>query len=44
MNFTGTTPYTSPTGVEREMRQGIPLQAVSALVAAISWLVLPFFN
>ncbi len=37
MNFTGTTPYTSPSGVEKEMRWGIPIQALSALIALICW-------
>jgi len=33
MNFTGSTPYTSPSGVEKEMRRAIPLQAATALIA-----------
>jgi len=37
MNFTGSTPYTSPTGVEKEMRMAIPAQAASALAALILW-------
>jgi hypothetical protein len=37
MNFTGTTPYTSPSGVEKEMKWGIPIQAVSALIALTCW-------
>jgi hypothetical protein len=44
MNFTGTTPFTSPTGVEKEMRQGIPLQALSALAAVLVWLAAPFIH
>lgn len=31
MNFTGATPYASPSGVEKEMRQGIPLQMLMAV-------------
>ncbi|QJB58319.1 hypothetical protein HFN16_00670 [Pseudodesulfovibrio sp. zrk46] len=42
MNFTGSTPYTSPTGVEREMRQSLPWQIGGALVATILWLAAPF--
>jgi hypothetical protein len=37
MNFTGATPYTSPSGVEKEMRKAIPLQAAAILIAAVSW-------
>ncbi|OGQ95827.1 MAG: hypothetical protein A2521_00980 [Deltaproteobacteria bacterium RIFOXYD12_FULL_57_12] len=38
MNFTGATPYTSPSGVEKEMRRGIPLQAVAVVLAVVAWL------
>lgn len=37
MNFTGATPYTSPTGVEKEMRKALPVQAAVVLIAAIAW-------
>jgi hypothetical protein len=37
MNFTGTTPFTSPTGVEKEMRRAIPLQIATVLLAAGLW-------
>ena len=37
MNFTGSTPFTSPTGVEKEMRRAIPLQAAGSLAAAALW-------
>jgi hypothetical protein len=37
MNFTGSTPFTSPSGVEKEMRKAIPLQAVTLLLALIAW-------
>jgi len=37
MNFTGSTPYTSPTGVEKEMRKAIPAQALGALAALVLW-------
>ncbi|MGD9173287.1 MAG: mercury methylation corrinoid protein HgcA [Desulfobacterales bacterium] len=37
MNFTGSTPFTSPSGVEKEMRKAIPLQALAMLVALVAW-------
>ncbi len=37
MNFTGSTPFTSPSGVEKEMRKAIPLQAAVALIAIVAW-------
>lgn len=42
MNFTGSTPYTSLTGVEREMRRGLPVQIGLAVMAMIIWLISPF--
>jgi hypothetical protein len=38
MNFTGSSPITSPSGVELEMRRALPLQAAGAAVAAGAWL------
>jgi hypothetical protein len=38
MNFTGSTTFTSPSGVEKEMRQAIPLQAVAAALAGVLWI------
>jgi len=38
MNFTGSTPYTSPSGVEKEMRVAIPLQAVAITLAVAGWI------
>jgi acetyl-CoA decarbonylase/synthase complex subunit gamma len=41
MNFTGSSTYTSPSGVEWEMRRSIPLQAAGVaawLVAVVAWL------
>ncbi|MHB0976302.1 MAG: mercury methylation corrinoid protein HgcA [Candidatus Aquicultorales bacterium] len=38
MNFTGTTPFTSLSGVEKEMRRWIPLQAAAVFFALISLL------
>jgi hypothetical protein len=37
MNFTGSTPFTSPSGVEKEMRKAIPLQAAALLLALAAW-------
>lgn len=37
MNFTGSTPYTSPTGVEKEMRRAIPFQLGGLILAASLW-------
>jgi hypothetical protein len=42
MNFTGSTPFTSPSGVEKEMRKAIPLQAVALLVAIVAWVASAF--
>ncbi len=41
-NFTGSTPFTSPTGVEKEMRQFMPFQIIGSLVAMIVWIAAPF--
>lgn len=38
MNFTGSTPFTSPSGVEKEMRRAIPLQLAAVVIAAGLWL------
>ncbi len=42
MNFTGATPYTSPSGVEKEMRQGIPIQIITVVIAIVTWVAAPF--
>ena len=44
MNFTGCTPFTSPSGVEKEMRRGIPIQAAATLIALVLWLSSPFIG
>lgn len=44
MNFTGATPFTSPSGVEKEMRRAIPLQAAAVLAAAIAWVLSAFYG
>lgn len=38
MNFTGATPFTSPSGVEKEMRRAIPVQATAMLIGTLGWL------
>jgi len=38
MNFTGTTPFTSPSGVEKEMRRFIPIQATMAVFGLALWI------
>ena len=35
LNFTGSTPYTSPSGVEKEMRKAIPILAGSTILSVI---------
>ena len=37
MNFTGSTPFTSPSGVEKEMRKAMPLQIGAVVLAAGLW-------
>lgn len=44
MNFTGATPYASPSGVEKEMRFAIPVQIVMTLVAVVLWVANPFLR
>lgn len=39
VNFTGCTPYTSPSGVERELRRAIPLQAAALALSLLCWTV-----
>jgi hypothetical protein len=43
MNFTGCTPYTSPSGVEWEMRRAMPVQAAALLAGAVAFVLGPFF-
>ncbi len=42
MNFTGSTPFTSPSGVEREMRRALPAQCLGGLTATICWVASSF--
>jgi hypothetical protein len=44
MNFTGSTPYTSLTGVGVEMRRGLPLQTGLAFLSLVLWLASPFVS
>jgi hypothetical protein len=37
MNFTGATPFTSPSGVEKEMRHALPIQAGLTALAGLLW-------
>ena len=39
VNFTGCTPYTSPSGVEHELRRAIPLQATALALSLVFWTV-----
>jgi hypothetical protein len=41
MNFTGTSTYTSPSGVEAEMRRWIPIQGVLLALALVIWIGAP---
>jgi acetyl-CoA decarbonylase/synthase complex subunit gamma len=38
MNFTGASTYTSPSGVKKEMKLGLPLQAGAAVVGLALWI------
>jgi hypothetical protein len=42
MNFTGSTPFTSLSGVAREMRNGLIFQIGSVILALIFWIAGPF--
>ncbi len=42
MNFTGTTPYTSPSGVEKEMKQFIPVQLGALVISTGLWIYSAF--
>ena len=43
MNFTGSTPYTSPSGVEYEMKRAIPAQLTAVCLACGLWVGGRFF-
>jgi hypothetical protein len=42
MNFTGATPFTSPSGVEKEMKQFIPVQLASLVISFGLWVYSAF--
>jgi hypothetical protein len=42
MNFTGSSTYTSLSGVKKEMRVAVPLQIISAFVGIVFWGILRF--
>jgi len=42
MNFTGATPFTSPSGVEKEMKQYIPVQLASLVTSFGLWIYSAF--
>jgi ferredoxin len=44
MNFTGTSTYTSPTGVEKEMRAAMPLQAIGLVLGVALWIGSAWFS
>jgi hypothetical protein len=44
MNFTGSTPYTSPSGVEKEMRKAIPIQALTGFASIVLWIGAAFIR
>lgn len=44
MNYTGSTPFTSLSGVEKEMRRGLPVQICCAGLAMALWSTAPFFG
>jgi hypothetical protein len=42
MNFTGSTPFTSPSGVEKEMRAAMPAQLGLVVIAVATWIATAF--
>jgi hypothetical protein len=44
MNFTGCTPYTSPSGVLREMKMAVPLQAIALVLGSVGILAAQFIR
>jgi len=42
MNYTGTTPFTSPSGVEKEMKRYIPIQLISLVLSTGIWIYAAF--
>ena len=44
MNFTGATPFTSLSGVEKEMRKGLPAQLICTIAGLCLWITAPFLG
>ncbi len=44
MNFTGATTYTSLSGVKKEMKVAIPLQAIAVVLGSVLWIISLFVN
>ncbi len=44
VNFTGATPYTSPSGVEKELRAALPVMGVAAALAGVLWVMRAFLG
>jgi acetyl-CoA decarbonylase/synthase complex subunit gamma len=44
MNFTGTTTFTSLSGVMREMKYAVPVQIVAAIAGIILWITSLFIT
>lgn len=44
MNFTGATPFTSLSGVEQEMRKGLPMQCGGVLLGLLLWILSPLIG
>ncbi|MBW1820355.1 MAG: hypothetical protein JRI92_01115, partial [Deltaproteobacteria bacterium] len=42
MNFTGATPFTSPSGVEKEMKKFIPVQVIALVISTGLWIYSAF--
>jgi len=42
MNFTGATPFTSPSGVEKEMKRYLPVQLASLVISSGLWIYSAF--
>jgi len=42
MSFTGATPFTSPSGVEKEMKRFMPVQAILVLISTVLWICSAF--
>jgi len=44
MNFTGSTPFTSPSGVEKEMKKAMPVQALAGFASIVLWIGAAFIR